>query len=84
MRIDLYTKTILTLILLFLAIIALRPYFQPPAAQAAGSWGSVQFSYSGGEPAFFDTRSGDVWLHDNNGHYRQHYRVNTFGKDLDR
>ena len=84
MRIDLYTKTILTLILLFLALIALKPIFQPPAAQAAGNYGSIQFSYSNGEASFFDTRSGDVWIHDNNGHYRQHYRVNQWGKDLGR
>ncbi len=84
MRIDLYTKTILTLILLFLGMIALRPYFQPPAADAAGNFASIQFSYSGGEHAFFDTRSGDVWVHDNNGHFRQHYRVHTWGKDFKR
>jgi len=84
MRIDLYIKTLLTLIVLFLAMIALKPVFQPPAAMAAGNFGSIQFSYSSGEPAFFNTQTGDVWLHDNNGHFRQHYKVNTFGRDLDR
>ena len=84
MRIDLYTKTILTLILLVLALIALKPYIQPPAAMAAGNWGGIQFSYSSGEPAFFNTQTGDVWIHDNNGHFRQHYRANEWGKDLGR
>ena len=77
MRIDLYTKTILTLILLVLVAIALKPIFQPPAAQAAGNFGSIQFSYSNGESSFFDTRSGDVWIHDSNAHYRQHYRASV-------
>ncbi|MFZ0738879.1 MAG: hypothetical protein WAM96_17425 [Candidatus Acidiferrales bacterium] len=83
-RIDLYTKTILTLIALLLLVIALKPAFQPQATMAQGRFGSIQFSYSGGEPAFFDTSNGDVWLHDKDGHFRQHYRVDTLGKDLGR
>lgn len=85
MRIDLYTKTILTFIALLLAVSVLKPILQPPAAMADGPYGSVQFSYTtGGNHAFFDTRSGDVWEYGDNGHYKQHYKVHEFGKDHDR
>ena len=48
MRIDLYTKTILTLIALLLAVFTLRPILQPQAAMAQGADAGIQFSYSGG------------------------------------
>jgi len=81
MRIDYYTKTILTIIALLLAVIALKPLFQPQAAMADGKYAGVQFSYSGGNHAFFDARTGDVWEYGEDGHYRQHHRVHEFGKD---
>jgi hypothetical protein len=84
MRVDLYTKTILTLIALFLAVSVLKPIVQPQTALADGPYGSVQFSYSGGNHAFFDSRSGDVWEYGDNGHFKQHYKVHEFGKDHDR
>ena len=83
MRIDLYTKTILTLIALLLAAIVFKPLLQPQAALAAGNFDHIQFSYSGGEHAFFDTRSGDVWEYGDNGHFKQHYKVTELGKDHD-
>jgi hypothetical protein len=81
MRIDLYTRTILTLIALLLATIAFKPVFQPQAVMAAGSFDHIQFSYSGGNHAFFDTRSGDVWEYGDKGNFRSHYKVNELGKD---
>jgi len=84
MRIDLYTKTILTIIALLLAVIVLKPIFQPQPAMADGKYVGVQFSYSGGNHAFFDTRSGDVWEYGDNGQFRQHYKVHELGKDHDR
>ncbi len=84
MRIDLYTKTILTVIALLLAMSVLKPILQPPAALADGPYSNIQFSYSGGSHAFFDTRSGDVWEYGDNGHFKQHYKVREFGKDHDR
>jgi len=83
MRIDLYTKSILTVIALLLAVIVLKPFFQPPPAMADGKYAAVQFSYSGGNHAFFDTRSGDVWEYGDNGQFRHHYKVHEFGKDHD-
>ena len=84
MRIDLYTKTILTLIALLLAVIVLKPIFQPQPAMAEGKYVGVQFSYSGDNHAFFDSRSGDVWEYGGDGKFRQHYKVHEFGKDHDR
>ena len=81
MRTDLYMKTILTIIAMLLAVIALKPLLQPQPALADGHYDGVQFSYSGGNHAFFDTRSGDVWEYGENGNFRAHYRVNEFGKD---
>ena len=48
MRIDLYTKIILTLVAVLLAVMVLKPILQPQAAMADGPYGGVQFSYSGG------------------------------------
>ncbi|HEV3254735.1 MAG TPA: hypothetical protein VG033_10020 [Candidatus Acidoferrales bacterium] len=85
MRIDLYTKTILTIIALLLAVIVAKPILQPQPAIADGDhkYASVQFSYSGGDHAFFDSRTGDVWEYDKDGHFRQHHKVHEFGKDHD-
>ena len=84
MRIDFYTKTILTLVALLLAVNVLKPIFQPQAAMADGPYSNVQFSYSGGTHAFFDTRSGDVWEYGDNGHFKEHYKVHELGRDHDR
>ena len=81
MRIDLYTKTILTLIALLLLVFTLKPILQPQVAMAQGNFAGVQFSYSAGNHAFFDSRSGDVWEYGDNGHFRQHYKVHELGKD---
>ena len=81
MRIDIYTKTILTLIALLLAVITLKPVFQPQPVMADSIFDHLQFSYSGGNHAFFDTHSGDVWEYGDNGHFRQHYKVRELGKD---
>ena len=83
MRIDLYTKTIITLIALLLAVIALRPIFQPQAAMAEGSYAGIQFSYSGGNHAFFNTNTGDVWEYGDHGDFRNHYKVHELGKNHD-
>ena len=84
MRIDLYTKTILTIIALLLAVFTLKPILQPQAVMADGNYDHIQFSYSGGNHAFFDTQSGDVWEYGENGHFRQHYKVHELGKDHER
>ena len=62
MRIDWYTKGVLTVIAGMLGVIALRPYVSPDAVQAQGSFAGVQFS-SG--PVFFDSRSGEMFIYPN-------------------
>jgi hypothetical protein len=81
MRIDLYTKTILTLIVLLLAVLTLKPILQPQAAMAQGNFPGIQFSYSGGNHAFFNANNGDVWEYGDHGNFRFHYRVVELGKD---
>ena len=62
MRIDWYTKGVLTVIAVLLGVIAIRPYVSPNAvAHAQGSFAGVQFSMSAGDPFFFDTRTGEIW-----------------------
>jgi hypothetical protein len=59
MRIDWYTKGVLTVSALLLAVIALRPFVSPWAPQ--GSFAGVQFSGGATEPQFFDARTGELW-----------------------
>jgi hypothetical protein len=81
MRSDVYLKTILTIIAVFLAVIALKPLIQPQAALAEGGFAGIQFSFSGGNHAFFDTRSGEVWEYGDHGNFRNHYKIHELGKD---
>ena len=81
MRIDFYTKTILTLIALLLAVFALKPILQPQAAMAQGAFVGVQFGYNGGNHAFFNANTGDVWEYGDHGNFRNHYNVRELGKD---
>jgi hypothetical protein len=81
MRTNLYTKTILTLIALLLAVIALKPITQPQAVMAQGNFAGIQFSYSGGNHAFFNANTGDVWEYGDHGTFRNHYKIRELGKD---
>jgi hypothetical protein len=66
MRIDLYTKTILTLIALLLAVIALKPFAQPIAVKADAGLAGVQFWSTGMGSSFLalDTKTGAIWLYE--------------------
>jgi hypothetical protein len=81
MRVDLYTKTILTIIALFLAVVALKPILQPQAVMAQGAFAGIQFGYNGGNHAFFNANTGDVWEYGDHGNFRNHYKVHELGKD---
>jgi hypothetical protein len=61
MRIDLYTKAVLTVIALLLAAIVFKQYASPDAvALAQGPFAGVQFTGRGsGYRSFFDTRTGE-------------------------
>lgn len=64
MRIDLYTKTILTLIALLLAVVALKPMIHPTAtAQAQSPSANVQFM-GGSTLIAMDKMTGKVWMYD--------------------
>ncbi len=88
MRIDLYTKIILTLIVLLLALIALKPIFQPQLAIAQGSLDGVQFCAIEGGLYAADTRTGDIWVYVTgpadplNGQVVDHYRLAQLGRPL--
>jgi hypothetical protein len=84
MRIDLYTKTILTLIALTLAFIACKPLTQPAVVSAQSPLAGVQFtSFPNGGFLAFDTKSGDIWVYPTtaNGQSLAHLKL-TLGKDL--
>jgi hypothetical protein len=79
MRIDWYTKGVLTVVAILLGVIALRPYVSPDAVAHA------QASFAGvvpmGNKDFFDARTGDIWMYDyvGGGEKARHYRLNKLG-----
>ena len=64
MRIDRYTKTILTIIALLLAVVVLQSLLRPTAVSAQPALGGVQFTYRPEGFLAIDTKGGDVWLYD--------------------
>jgi hypothetical protein len=64
MRIDLYTKTILTITAVLLAVVVSQSLLRPNAVSAQSALAGVQFT---SRPAGFlaiDTKAGEVWLYD--------------------
>ena len=83
MRIDLYTKTILTVIALLLAVIALKPVLQPQPVMAQGNLSGVQFAIGGDHGYwFFDTKTGDIWEYKVNTLPVVHDQLTQLGKPL--
>ena len=80
MRIDLYTKTILTLIMLLLAVIAIHPLVHPTTAEAQGAFTGVQIATALDSVLFFDTRTGDLWTYSSN--KWEHDKLIKFGAPL--
>ena len=66
MKLDWYTKAVLTIIAFALVGNLLKPLITPPSVQAAGEgkFGHVQASVGFGGVLFFDTKTGDVWGYD--------------------
>jgi hypothetical protein len=65
MKPDLYTKVVLTVIALALAVIACNQYINPrEVVQAQSAFAGVQ--YAGGLQ-FFDSRTGEVWTYEKHG-----------------
>ena len=80
MRIDVYTKAVLTAIAVMLAVIALQPFIHPQIiARAEGSFAGLEFIGD----AFFDTRTGDVWWYNtDSGAVSDHFRMIKPGQAL--
>ena len=67
MRIDRYTKTVLTVIALALSAIAIGQ-FSPPRAVASPTnenikFGEITYDYGGNSITFFDKSTGDLWYY---------------------
>jgi len=73
-RVDLYTKTVLTMATLLLALIAFRNLVIPPNARAAATLDGVQFAAANNPAGLWaiDTRTGKIWL----------YVMNGYGSDV--
>ena len=79
MRIDWYTKGVLTVIAVLLGVIAIRAYVSPEVVQAQGSLSGVQVWYGDvASPKFFDPRTGEVWGY-SGGKLEAKYRLSGVG-----
>ena len=75
MRIDLYTKVVLTAIAVLLGVIALRGYAGPEVVQAQGAFSGVQYN----NEVLFDTRTGDLWIYSGQ-KLDRHWRMTKLGQ----
>ncbi len=67
MKIDLYTKSLLTVIAVLLAVIAYSLSVRPvKAAQLAGQFSGVQYASTVGTVSFFNPSNGEVFIYDAN------------------
>ncbi|HTR21587.1 MAG TPA: hypothetical protein VMH88_12095 [Gemmatimonadales bacterium] len=86
MKSDSTTKSLLALITIFLAVIALRPSLLHGTGQAqATDYAGVQFSVLPEEDAFFnffDSKTGDVWTYDRKGNLVDHHKLNGLGRPM--
>jgi hypothetical protein len=82
MKIDLYTRIALTLICLFLGIIALEPFLQPDPGFAAydDKFGNMQFAVNMQGAYFFDTRTGEIWNYIREGSNMVNQKLGTVAK----
>lgn len=80
MRIDTYTKTVLTAIAVLLAAAVLRPILQPSPASAQTPLSGVQFMPASSSFNAFDAKSGDVWLYSYDGGAYSAKRLGRIGQ----
>lgn len=79
MKIDVYTKAVLTVLAILLGVIALRPLVSPEVtANAQGGFAGVQYA----NMEFFDARSGQVYSYNPNGTLLRQYKVARLGDPL--
>jgi hypothetical protein len=80
MRIDLYTKAVLTIIAIMLSVIASNQLVSPLVASAQGSFAGVQ--YTGFPNSFFDSRTGEIWEYYTAGEFQGKLRLTKLGQPL--
>jgi hypothetical protein len=82
MRVDLYTKAVLTIIALALVLVAGNHYVHPATtASAQGSFVGLQFADSGGA-TFFDPRTGELFEYTARGGFDGKYRLTKLGQSM--
>ena len=68
MRLDVYTKAVLTVIAAALSVLAIRPWVTPDAVVHAGAPAQeIQFAATPVGYSFFDSRTGDLWEYSGTG-----------------
>jgi len=87
MKVDFYSKIILTFIAIFLGVIALKPLRPLPVSAAApgivgpAKFWQIQFSADGGLVTFFDQGTGELWrLNTGSTQFTYLGRVEAMGK----
>jgi hypothetical protein len=86
MKPDLYTKAILTVIALLLAVIVFRPLVSPDISASAqqGSFAGVQMAATGNSLEFLDPRADEVWVYSfQGGGPIQHFHLTALGQPLE-
>jgi len=85
MRIDLYTKTLLTVIALALLMIACKSVLEPNPVSAEGPLSGVQVSLMpmGVGIFVFDTKTGEIWVYGENNQAQYHGKITKLGAPLD-
>lgn len=83
MKLDLYAKIVLTVIALALVGLLVKPLVVPSTAQAGpgAKFEQIQFATGFGGTAFFDTRTGDIWVHSGR-EITHHVRLVELGRPL--
>jgi hypothetical protein len=83
MRIDWYTKAVLTVIAVLLGVIAAKDYLRPEGVQAQG----VGLQFAGGpyngDMSFFDPRTGDIAIY-TDGHLTHKRRMTKLGEPMNK
>jgi hypothetical protein len=83
MRIDLYTKAVLTIIAVMVTVIASNQLISPRVATAQGTFAGLQFTSGGGYSYFFDSRTGEIWSYSiGDGKMQAKRRVTKLGQPL--
>jgi hypothetical protein len=81
MRIDMYSKVVLTVIALLLGLLVCRQYVSPESVAAQGSFSGVQMAVTPLGYSFFDSRSGELWEYSGANLHAKH-RLKVLGQAL--